>query len=388
MDSEGTNRVNNLIKYVSGLINNEDGRELYLKYQHDIEQVTPYEVIEIEYRQLKKGVSVEILLPYVDKLMNVFSNSLLAYKWERPNEGTFLSYLIKENEQVLLKLENLKTYIKKQDFNNNKKALLQLISELESFDDHYQKKENILFPYLEKKMEIFNGLKIMWELHIQTRQNYKTIKELLKTDVMDIKAINSKIGKLFFQIYGLVQKEDLILFPISTEIFTTDEFKDMLNQSYEYNFPFIEPPNIQVNKNKFNENLLYKTDTGTINSDQLMLVLNKLPVDITFIDEKDEVVFFNNTKDRIFQRSAAIIGRNVRNCHPPKSVHIVERILQSFKNNEKDLAQFWFTYNHKELLITYYALRDDKGEYKGTLEVSQDVTDIKKLKGEKRLIKW
>jgi len=392
IDNSSINRVNNLSKYVSDLINNGDGRQLYLKYQDDIDKVTPHEVMEIEYRQLESGLSVEKVLPYVDKLMNVFSKSLSEYKWEKPKKKTFLFYLVKENEQVLLKLEELKKYIKKQDFINNKEKLIKLINELESFDSHYQKKENILFPYFEKKMKKFNGLKIMWELHVQTRQNYKAIIGLLNNDVMDIQAINSKIGKLFFQIYGLVQKEDLILFPIATEIFNFEEFDNMLNQSYEYNFPFIEAPhkktNTQDNSDKFNGDFLYKTDTGTMSSNQLLLVLNKLPVDITFIDEKDEVVFFNNTNDRIFKRSAAIIGRNVRNCHPPKSVHIVERILQSFKNNEKDMAQFWFTYNQRDLLITYYALRDDKDRYKGTLEVSQNITDIKRLQGEKRLIEW
>jgi len=117
-------------------------------------------------------------------------------------------------------------------------------------------------------------------------------------------------------------------------------------------------------------------------------MINTIPVDITFIDENDEVKFFSKPEDRFFQRSTAIIGRKVQNCHPPESVHMVEKILDSFKSGDKKKARFWINMRGKFILIEYYAMRDENGKYRGTLEVSQDVTDIRALDGERRLLEW
>ncbi len=116
--------------------------------------------------------------------------------------------------------------------------------------------------------------------------------------------------------------------------------------------------------------------------------MNTLPVDMTLIDANDKVKFFSKPKDRIFQRSPAIIGRDVRNCHPPKSVHIVERILEAFKQGKKDSAKFWIKMNGMFIVIQYFALRDENGTYLGTLEVSQEASDIRALTGEQRLLDW
>jgi len=117
-----------------------------------------------------------------------------------------------------------------------------------------------------------------------------------------------------------------------------------------------------------------------------MMLLNHLPVDITMIDENDRVRFFSNPKDRFFIRSKAIIGRTVQNCHPPESVNVVEELLKAFKSGEKDSEPFWIQMKGRFILIQYFALRDEDGVYKGCIEVSQDLTDIKTLEGEKRLM--
>jgi DUF438 domain-containing protein len=117
-------------------------------------------------------------------------------------------------------------------------------------------------------------------------------------------------------------------------------------------------------------------------------MLTHLPVDISFVDENDQVAYYSDTSDRIFPRSAGVIGRKVQKCHPPKSVHIVEKILDEFKSGRKDCAEFWIQLNGKFIHIRYFAVRDSNGKYIGTLEVSQDVTSIRELKGEKRLLDW
>jgi DUF438 domain-containing protein len=122
--------------------------------------------------------------------------------------------------------------------------------------------------------------------------------------------------------------------------------------------------------------------------EQVNMLLKHLPFDITYVDDNDEVAYYTATDDRIFPRSPGIIGRKVSKCHPPKSVHIVERIVEGFKSGERDSAEFWVDVKGRLVHIRYFALRDDGGKYRGTIEVSQDVTDIKKLEGEQRLLDW
>jgi DUF438 domain-containing protein len=129
-------------------------------------------------------------------------------------------------------------------------------------------------------------------------------------------------------------------------------------------------------------------DTGTLTSEQVNLLLTHLPLDVSFVDEKDEVAYYSATPERIFPRSPGVIGRNVRNCHPPKSVATVEKILAAFRAGTKDHADFWITMRGRFLHIRYFAVRDAQGAYRGCLEVSQDVTGIRALEGERRLLDW
>jgi DUF438 domain-containing protein len=127
---------------------------------------------------------------------------------------------------------------------------------------------------------------------------------------------------------------------------------------------------------------------GQLSFEQIDLLLKNLPVDITFVDENDKVCYYSDTKDRIFKRSPAIIGKAVQNCHPPKSVHIVNDIVKNFKEKKKDVAEFWIQMDGKFIHIRYFPLFDDKGEYRGVIEVSQEVSHIKSLEGERRLLDW
>ena len=125
-----------------------------------------------------------------------------------------------------------------------------------------------------------------------------------------------------------------------------------------------------------------------IKADVLETILNTLPVEVSFINKNDEVVYFNKNGDRIFPRTRSIIGRKVQQCHPKKSLHKVTQILEAFKSGKKDVARFWINLKGREIYIRYIQVKDKDGEYLGTLEVSQDITDIKKIEGEKRLLDW
>lgn len=129
-------------------------------------------------------------------------------------------------------------------------------------------------------------------------------------------------------------------------------------------------------------------ETGSLSKEEAEAVLDSLPVDISFIDKEDRVKYFNKAEGRIFVRTKAVIGRKVQLCHPQKSVHVVNKILEAFKTGKKDVAEFWINLNDRLILIRYFAVRDKNGKYLGTVEVTQDITDIKKIEGQKRLLDW
>lgn len=392
-------RVAHLSEYVQGLVNKENGRELYLKYRNDIERVVPQEVFEIFYRQLRSGLAPGEILVFLDKVINVFYKSLMEYSWKKPEKNSFLDYLLQENRALKDRLQEIKEVLKEKTFASGKAELAVQLRQLTEFNSHYLKIENILFPFMEKKAEKFDGLAIMWALHDETRACLKRVTDCLEAPACTETEFNEALGSLFFAMYGLVQKEELILFPTAGEIMNETEWDEMLKQSLEYEFSYIEGPeraeksptgDINGLAEAFGESggLQFRTETGTLDPEQILMIFNALPVELTFVDENDRVRFFTRPKDRIFPRSPAIIGRDVEKCHPPESVHVVREILDGFKSGKHDNAAFWINVKDRMVLIQYFALRDAKGRYRGTLEVSQDITGIKGLEGERRLLQW
>jgi len=388
-------RVKSLLAFSRGIMNDENGLELIKKHQNAIDNITPFDMLKLEVTQLNMGYKINDIKKYIDKVINVFYKSLASYKWEKPQEDTFLYYLIEENKALKLKLEEIKKIIIKKDLQKNRIELLEIFNDLLSFEGHYLKKENILFPYLENKIEKNKALSVMWSLDDDVKKMTKKIVTMLANPQIDVQEFNVEIGKYFFLINGLVQKEELVLFPVASQVINEEEWEEMHHQSFEYDFPLINRPKVRAkkifNKEKdlVNEGkYVLKSETGQLTLEQALLVFNNLPLDITYVDENNKVRFFSNPKDRFFPRSPAIIGRDVNKCHPPESVSIVEEIVENFKSGKKDNAKFWLTIKDKFIMISYYALRDEKGEYKGVLEVSQDVSEIRSLQGQKRLLDW
>ncbi len=137
-----------------------------------------------------------------------------------------------------------------------------------------------------------------------------------------------------------------------------------------------------------NKKSMLQFETGTLSKEEVEAILDSLPVDISFVDKEDRVKYFNRAEKRIFVRTKAVIGRKVQLCHPQKSIHIVNKILEAFKTGKKHVAEFWIQMNNRLIHIRYFAVRDKNGKYLGTLEVTQDITDIKKIEGEKQLLDW
>jgi PAS domain S-box-containing protein len=307
---------------------------------------------------------------------------------------------MEENREMDKRMKSFRANIKKVFGEKEPKAGLikkrdeiraELLDLLE-YEKHCVKKENILFPYIEKYFPDYRCVSVMWSMHDDARESIKTLLENLDRDEPLINVFNMNIGKLYYSVLPVIFREEYILYPIAARAIKKKDWDEMLLQSREEGFSFIEPPQISdVKQGNETEAGSKKSDlidlgTGVLSAGEIIRIFNHLPVDITFVDENDEVKYFSTPKDRIFGRSKAIIGRKVQNCHPHESVHIVNEIVDSFKSGRKDVESFWISFKDKFLLIQYFAVRDEQGSYKGVIEVSQDVSDIRKLQGEKRLL--
>jgi PAS domain S-box-containing protein len=384
-------RTENLKEYVKGLGERADGQELYLRHKDFIEKITPQEAFEVFKGILDEGAEPHDILIYLDKAINAFYKSLSGYKLERPINDNYVHDMLKENKALVGKTDEIKILLKEPDFKVKKEKILEKLLELESFNAHYIKKENILFPYMEKAGQKFEGLAVMWALHDEVREQLKTAIQTVNDDSSNEQQINIAVAKLFFGILGVKKKEELILIPAACEVLSEKDWYEMHKQSLEYDFPFINKVKetlVESSSHEMSAGGVFRTETGEMNFEEILMVFNALPVDLTFVDENNKVRYFSNTKDRIFPRSPAVIGRSVNNCHPPQSVHIVEEIIQSFREGKEESAKFWINIKGKLILIQYFALRDAEGTYKGVLEVSQDITDIKNIDGERRLLTW
>ncbi len=395
-------RVQDLLAFSMGIMNGENGKMLIEKYQEAIDNVTPHDMLALEDKQVQMGISPEMIKKDVEKIINVFTKGLESYEWEKPKEGTFLYYLMLENEAFKFKLNQIKKILRGYNgreashFQEMKQELLPRFVEFKPFDYHYIKKENILFPYLEEIWESYRPLKVMWSLHDDIRRTLKEVIALLEDPSTEWSDFNPLLGKYYSLVFRMIQKEDIIIFPVATETVSDENWHEMHLQSFEYPFPFIETPEKpedesikeQTGKDDLMVPGMFVAETGRMTLEQVLLVFNHLPVDITVVDENDRVLFFNKPKERFFPRSPAIVGRSVNNCHPPESVHIVEEIVETFRKGERDTAIFWIELKGRFILIQYFALRNDDGEYKGVMEVSQDATEIRKLEGQRRLLNW
>ena len=386
-------RLQDLLAFSMGMMSGESGKELIEKYQDAIDNITPHDMLSLEDKQVQMGMTPDIIKKDVEKIINVFSKSLDRYEWEKPKEGTFLYYLMIENAAFKFKLNQVKKILRSyrgresSHFQELKAELLPRFIEFKTFDYHYIKKENILFPYLEKVWSNYRPLQVMWSLHDDIRRTLKEVIGLLEDPSTEWSDFNPILGKYYSLVFRMIQKEDIIIFPAATETVSEESWHEMHLQSFEYPFPFIETPakpeeekQSQHTKESFlSEPGMFVAETGNMTLEQVLLVFNHLPVDITVVDENDRVLFFNKPKERFFPRSPAIVGRSVNNCHPPESVHIVEEIVETFRKGDRNTATFWIELKGRFILIQYFALRNEKGVYKGVMEVSQDATDIRKL---------
>ena len=387
-------RINRLNAFMEALQNAEERtekRKIYEAYKDTVKDIRPIDLFYVNLYGAGSKASVSTIKKSANKFVNTFKEGLERFELTS-HDHPFFDALLDENKAITDHLKKMKALFKgdREAIIDKREPILKGFEKLMVLERKYQKKENILFPRLEGKLPSTNPLTVMWALHDDARVLLKDILKALRKTRLDKKAFKSMIGDFYYLVYGIIQKEQLILFPVAVKMLDEKTMDAMYEEAFDYGFVFIErtPPKLDHKTHESFEDGLYKSTTGTLSFKQLTLIFSHLPLDITYVDKHDRVQYFNNKSDRHFPRNPSIIGRLVKHCHPPKSVGTVEKIVSAFKEGSKDTADFWIEFKGTFLYIRYFAIRDDEGTYEGVLEVSQDVTGIRKLEGQKRLLDW
>ncbi len=358
----------------------EEARDRFLK---EVGVISSVEIAEIEQSLINEGMSPEEIKKFCNVHALLFEAALQKEVVKEESVYHPVYWFKLENKEIQKLVDTLKQQIE----NNDKQFIKETLLKLKDIDIHYTRKEQLLFPFLEKH-GFFGPSKVMWGKDNE-------IRELLKKSISNPDD-KQTLKLLIEEVEGMIFKEENILFPTAHQKLEPQNWVEILKESFTVGYAYIEPPKDvdELIKQLLSsyveeptvENNTVNFPTGSLTIEELMCILNTLPVDITFVDKDDKVKYFSSTKERIFLRTRSVIGRKVQNCHPPQSVDKVEIILSDFKEGKRNSADFWINFKGRYVYIRYFAVRNSKGEYLGTLEVTQDITDIKKLEGEKRLL--
>lgn len=373
--------------------------EVKSKFAEAIEGVSPAEISAMEQQLVKEGLPIEEIQNLCDVHAAVFKGSIEEIHHPEQIPGHPIHTLKMENEAIEKHIDqNIYSALnkfKKDDNEENINNLIQEINLLWDIDKHYSRKENLVFPYLEK-YGVTAPPKVMWGVDDDIRALIKKIKLMLTNYKGNVEDVVEKIEQTTHQIKEMIFKEESILFPMALETLTEDEWISIYDESDEIGYTLVAPEtdwklkrvglDIKEEEKETPEDGYVKFETGILSSEEISQILNTIPGDMTFIDKDDIVKYFSQGKERIFARTKAVIGRSVENCHPPASVHIVDKLLDDFKSGKKDEEKFWIKMGDVFVLIQYFAVRSKDGEYLGTLEFTQNIAPIQEIKGEKRLL--
>lgn len=373
--------------------------EVKEKFAAVIEGVSPKEIGEMEVQLVKEGLPIEEIQYLCDVHAAVFKGTLEEIHHPEQVPGHPVYTMKQENEAITDFIDNTILSIveefKKEDSKENIEKLLETFNKLWEIDKHYSRKENLIFPYLEK-YGVTAPPKVMWGVHDEIRGKIKGI--ILDLDKYTGKKddLVEKMEDALNQTKEMIFKEENILFPMSLDTLIEDEWITIFKESEEIGFTFIEPEKdwklkrVDVEKEEEDKGKMeggyVKFDAGVLNSEEIVAILETLPAELSFVDKNDTVKFFTKGEHRIFARTKAVIGRSVENCHPHTSVHMVKQLIEDFKSGKKDSEDFWIPLGDMFVLIRFFAIRNQDGEYLGTLEYVQNIAPIQELSGEKRLL--
>lgn len=391
---------------IRDLHDGEDMEVLKQRFRELVQGVEAPEIAAMEQALMDDGMPVEEIKRLCDVHVEIFKEALEEQERPEPPLGHPIHTFMKENrasEKIMSETGMLMGLLGqppgKEAFEEHRQALGALIEQLSEIDTHYTRKENQLFPMLEAHH--FTGpSQVMWSIHDDIRAKMKQAREAFGQN-NPLQTVDS-LKEAIQAIRDMIYKEEHILFPTSLDMLTQNEWIKVKQGEADIGFAWVvpdegwpeeilaEPEDVPPEPEEILKEVAgaLSVDTGRMTLEQINLLLTHLPVDLTFVDENDRVAFYSEGPERIFPRSPAIIGREVRNCHPPQSVHLVNKILDAFKSGSRDTAEFWIELGGRFIYIRYFAMRDARGYYRGTLEVSQDLTEIRKLEGQQRLLDW
>jgi uncharacterized protein len=372
--------------------------------------VNPSEITQAEQMLIEEGLPAVEIQDLCDVHTAVFQETLDRQASPETIPGHPVHTFLAENDAASDVLAGLRRAVA--NLGDHPTALNVQISrthleKLMLMERHYLRKENLLFPILERH-QFYGPSQVMWGIHNDIRLAWKQLSQELDSGPgTDLAAFAVRVKNIFAPldeaVSSMIYKEIKILFPAALERLSLSEWAEIHTQEPEIGYCFIKPGDrwhpVTLSTAAIVEPTaepgdsaptpsgdLVRLNTGALTSSQIKLLLTNLPVDVTFVDENDEVRFFSETRERIFPRQAAIIGRKVQNCHPPQSIAAVQHILDDFRATRRDTAEFWIQMAGKFIHIRYFAMRDPDGTYRGALEVTQDATGIRSLTGERRLL--
>jgi hypothetical protein len=355
-----------------------------VRFEAEVGKVTSHEIFELEQSLLADGVPPEEIKKFCNVHAMLFEKDLEKTMSDPASPSHPVSLFKAENAEIKRRVESAKALLPSLAAGTGADWVRNIIEELRAVLKHYERKEQLLFPYLEKA-GFYGPSKVMWGKHDEVRGLFK---KALAAGPAEFPAA---AAALLEEIDGMIFKEESILFPTALEKLKPAEWAEIFRESAQAGYIFIEAPDQAAEALDIAQNTaslsgaLVNLPSGNLPLEALTALLNTLPVDLTFVDAEDTVRYFSEGRDRVFLRARSIIGRKVQNCHPPASLAAVEKILDGFKTGTKSTEEFWINMKGRLIHIRYFALRDGGGKYLGSLEVTQDITEVQKIKGEKRL---
>ena len=394
--------------YMSGAISLEEGRK---RLREQVTKLRPYEIALAE-QELKTIEDDECRKEDIQSMMLLFEEVMDTSRPDLPSNHPIMCYYRENDEmrKVLKEVERLAPYpVIKNEW-------LGIYDELAKWRTHLSRKQNQLYSILEQK-GFDRPTTTMWLLDDFIRDEIRDTRKLIEED-KDAEFIAMQ-KTIIHDVLDLMEKEETVLYPTSLAMISPAEFEEMKSGDREIGFAFItlepeekteEAPSQEnsvapqagfgaelaslLNKYGYSAggnasaDTILDVATGKLTLEQINLIYKHMPVDISYVDENEIVKFYTDTEHRVFPRSKNVIGRDVKNCHPRTSVHLVEEIIEKFRTGEQDTVDFWINKGDLFIYIYYVAVRDENGRFRGVLEMMQDCSRIRKLEGSRTLLKW
>lgn len=400
-------RIRTMKEIIRHLHEGGDAGEVRAKLKELVRETDSSEIAAMEQQLIGEGMPVEQVQSMCDLHSSVLQEILVEPDRPKVLQGHPIDTFQRENVAIQEAVGELRRRVAELEAKSPAGvdadalfALREPANRLMDIDKHYQRKEHLLFSCLERH-GITGPSKVMWGKDDEVRQSLRRLMEAFEVSRAQgaqeaLRAVRSAAEPALRAIQEMIVKEEKILLPMAASTLTEEEWGEIWRQSPEYGWCLVEPregyqapsPTAAPAPADLPANRAVMLPTGALSMQQLSGLFATLPVDLTFVDAEDRVRYFSEGAERIFARSKAILGRKVQHCHPPKSAHIVEQILDDFRQGRQNVAEFWINFREKFIHIRYFAVRDESGQYQGTLEVTQDVTRIRALEGERRLLQY